>query len=116
MMEINKLKEQNKKLKAELEKLEHIKAVAEKNEKSKETVHFVEPLKIDDETFESLTFRRPTGGDVAAIMGVSHPADRIHQLARLLCSELNDVDDEEFREMDYGHHYKYIVKAVEGFM
>lgn len=113
--QIDKLKEENKRLKVELKKLEKFKEVAEKNEKDEETVYFVEPLKIDDETFEKLTFRRPMGRDIRSV-GTTDGIAATYQLARVLCSHLNDVSDDEFDEMDWQRHLKHLIGAVDGFM
>jgi hypothetical protein len=110
-----KLQEENAALKAELEKLNHYKEVAEKNEKSEETIFFTEPLKVDGEEFESLTFRRPTGRDIRQI-GSAVGIGATYQLARLLCSDLNDVSDDEFDEMDWQKHLKHIVETIDVFM
>jgi len=115
-IEINELKKENRELKAENKKLEVYKERDKKRLKNKETVYFDEPLKLGDKEYEELTFRRPKGRDIAAIMMVRSPAEKIHQVARLLCPELNDIDDEEFYEMDYANHYRGIANIVEGFM
>lgn len=87
--EIEKLKKEAKELRVENELLLLYKVRHEKRLKTKETIYFDEPLAIDGESYEELTFRRPKGRDVASIMMIKHPSERIHQMARLLCPELN---------------------------
>ena len=103
-------------LKAENQKLEKYKLRDEKASKRGDTAYFDVPLKLEDKEYDELTFRRPKGRDIADVMTISAPAEQVHQLARLLCPELNNVDDEEFYEMDYLNHYKPIGNVIEGFM
>lgn len=114
--EIEKLKKEAKELRVENELLLPYKIRHEKRLKTKETIYFDEPLVIDDESHEELTFRRPKGRDVASVMLIEHPSERIHQMARLLCPVLNTMDDDEFYDLDYERHYKHIGNAIEGFM